>query len=387
MPNVETSIFTEMSVMANQHQAINLSQGFPEFDTPAFLKDKINQAISEGKNQYSPSNGLPELLTQIADMVHRQYQTHLTDEQKLNGLNNVTITSGATEALWVAIQALVRPNDEVIIFDPAYDSYEPAIELAGGTCRHITLDAPSYAINWSQVEQSINAKTRAIIINSPHNPTGSILSESDLNTLQGLVEKYDLYVISDEVYEHMTFDGLRHESVLRYPELFQRAFVVSSFGKTFHCTGWKMGYCAAPNELMNEFRKIHQYVTFCSFTPAQIAIAQMLKEQPSHITELANFYQQKRDVLTNALKSSRFTLLPSKGTYFLLLDYSAISELNDREFCQWLTKEAGVAAIPLSPLYPAEQRQEYHKDNKVIRLCFAKNDDTLLKAAEILCQL
>ena len=387
MPNVETSIFTEMSVMANQHQAINLSQGFPEFDTPAFLKDKINQAISEGKNQYSPSNGLPELLTQIADMVHRQYQTHLTDAHKLNGLNNVTITSGATEALWVAIQALVRPNDEVIIFDPAYDSYEPAIELAGGTCRHITLDAPSYAINWSQVEQSINAKTRAIIINSPHNPTGSILSESDLNTLQGLVEKYDLYVISDEVYEHMTFDGLRHESVLRYPELFQRAFVVSSFGKTFHCTGWKMGYCAAPNELMNEFRKIHQYVTFCSFTPAQIAIAQMLKEQPSHITELANFYQQKRDVLTNALKDSRFTLLPSKGTYFLLLDYSAISELNDREFCQWLTKEAGVAAIPLSPLYPAEQRQEYHKDNKVIRLCFAKNDDTLLKAAEILCQL
>jgi len=387
MPNVETSIFTEMSVMANQHQAINLSQGFPEFDTPAFLKDKINQAISEGKNQYSPSNGLPELLTQIADMVHRQYQTHLTDEHKLNGLNNVTITSGATEALWVAIQALVRPNDEVIIFDPAYDSYEPAIELAGGTCRHITLDAPSYAINWSQVEQSINAKTRAIIVNSPHNPTGSILSESDLNTLQGLVEKYDLYVISDEVYEHMTFDGLRHESVLRYPELFKRAFVVSSFGKTFHCTGWKMGYCAAPNELMNEFRKIHQYVTFCSFTPAQIAIAQMLKEQPSHITELANFYQQKRDVLTNALKDSRFTLLPSKGTYFLLLDYSAISELNDREFCQWLTKEAGVAAIPLSPLYPAEQRQEYHRNNKVIRLCFAKNDDTLLKAAEILCQL
>ena len=387
MPNVETSIFTEMSVMANQHQAINLSQGFPEFDTPAFLKDKINQAISEGKNQYSPSNGLPELLTQIADMVHRQYQTHLTDEQKLNGLDNVTITSGATEALWVAIQALIRPNDEVIIFDPAYDSYEPAIELAGGTCRHITLDAPSYAINWSQVEQSINAKTRAIIVNSPHNPTGSILSESDLNTLQGLVEKYDLYVISDEVYEHMTFDGLRHESVLRYPELFQRAFVVSSFGKTFHCTGWKMGYCAAPNELMNEFRKIHQYVTFCSFTPAQIAIAQMLKEQPSHITELANFYQQKRDVLTNALKDSRFTLLPSKGTYFLLLDYSAISELNDREFCQWLTKEAGVAAIPLSPLYPAEQRQQYHKNNKVIRLCFAKNDDTLLKAAEMLCQL
>lgn len=387
LPNLETSIFTEMSIMANQHQAINLSQGFPEFDTPDFLKDKIKQAISAGKNQYSPSNGLPELLTQIAEMVHRQYQTHLAVAQKLDGLNNVTITSGATEALWVAIQTLVRQNDEVIIFDPAYDSYEPAIELAGGICRHIALAAPSYAINWALVEQTINAKTRAIIINSPHNPTGSILSQSDLSALQALVEKYNLYVISDEVYEHMTFDDLRHESVLRYPELFKRAFVVSSFGKTFHCTGWKMGYCAAPSELTSEFRKIHQYVTFSAFTPAQIAIAQMLKEQPTHVTSLANFYQQKRDVLVNALKGSRFTILPSKGTYFLLLDYSAISELNDREFCHWLTKEIGVAAIPLSPFYQAQQLTAYHQNNKVIRLCFAKNDDTLLKAAEILCQL
>ena len=387
LPHVEASIFTEMSIMANQHQAINLSQGFPEFDTPNFLKDEINQAISEGKNQYSPSNGLPDLLAEIANMIHRQYQTHLADAQKLDGLKNVTITSGATEALWVAIQTLVRQDDEVIIFDPAYDSYEPAVELAGGTCRHITLETPSYAINWTVVEQNINKKTRAIIINSPHNPTGSILSQSDLSALQALVEKYNLYVISDEVYEHMTFDGLRHESVLRYPELFKRAFVVSSFGKTFHCTGWKMGYCAAPDALMAEFRKIHQYVTFCSFTPAQIAITKMLKEQPAHITALASFYQQKRDLLINALKDSRFTLLPSQGTYFLLLDYSAISVLNDRDFCQWLTKEIGVAAIPLSPLYPAEQREAYHQNNKVIRLCFAKNDDTLLKAAEILCQL
>jgi methionine aminotransferase len=387
LPNLSTSIFTEMSLMANQYQAINLSQGFPEFDPPAFLKDKINQAINDGKNQYSPSNGMPDLLTQIAKMVHRQYQRCLTDEQKLDGLNNITITSGATEALWVAIQTLVRPNDEVIIFDPAYDSYEPAVQLAGGICRHITLDAPSYAINWERVEQTINENTRAIIINSPHNPTGSILSRSDLSTLQTLVEKYNLYVISDEVYEYMIFDDLLHESVLRYPELFKRSFVVSSFGKTFHCTGWKIGYCAAPNELTAEFRKIHQYVTFSSFTPAQIAIAQMLKEQPSHITSLASFYQKKRDVLVNALKDSRFTLLPSKGTYFLLLDYSAISALNDREFCQWLTKEIGVAAIPLSPFYPAEQLVTYHQNNKVIRLCFAKNDDTLLNAAEILCRL
>jgi methionine aminotransferase len=387
LPNIETSIFTEMSALASQYQTINLSQGFPEFDTPAFLKNKINQAISDGKNQYSPSNGLPELLTQIAEMVHRQYQMHLSDEQKLDGLNNVTITSGATEALWVAIQTLVGTNDEVIVFDPAYDAYEPAIKLAGGVCRHIGLDAPNYAINWVHVEQAINTKTRAIVINSPHNPTGSVLSASDLSVLQGLVEKYNLYVISDEVYEHMIFDGLRHESVLRYPELFKRAFVVSSFGKTFHCTGWKMGYCAAPAELTAEFRKVHQYVTFCSFTPAQVAIAQMLKEQPLHITELAGFYQHKRDVLINALQDSRFTLLPSKGTYFILLDYSAISTLSDRDFCLWLIKEVGVAAIPLSPLYPAEQRENYNKNNKVIRLCFAKNDDTLLKAAKILCQL
>jgi methionine aminotransferase len=387
LPNLGISIFTEMSVLANQHQAINLSQGFPEFDPPAFLKDKINQAIHEGKNQYSPSNGLPDLLTQIAKMVHRQYQSLLPDEQKLDGLNNVTITSGATEALWVAIQTLVRPNDEVIIFDPAYDSYEPAVKLAGGICRHIALNAPSYAINWELVEQTINENTRAVIINSPHNPTGSVLSQSDLSTLQALVEKYNLYVISDEVYEHMTFDGLEHESVLRYPELFKRSFVVSSFGKTFHCTGWKIGYCAAPNELTEEFRQIHQYVTFSSFTPAQIAIAQMLKEQPSHVTNLASFYQKKRDVLVNALKNSRFTILPSKGTYFLLLDYSDISEMNDREFCQWLTKEIGVAAIPLSPFYSADERVTYHQNNKVIRLCFAKNNDTLLNAAEILCRL
>lgn len=384
LPDLETSIFTEMSIMANEYQAINLSQGFPEFDTPAFLKDKVNRAINEGKNQYAPSNGLPELLTQIAEMVHRHYQAELTAEQKLDGLEGVTITTGATEALWVAVQTLVRKNDEVIVFDPAYDSYEPAVELAGGVCRHIALEAPSYAINWATVEQTINANTRAIIINNPHNPTGSILSQSDLSALQTLVGKYNLYVISDEVYEHMTFDGLRHESVLRYPELFGRAFVVSSFGKTFHCTGWKMGYCAAPNELSVEFRKVHQYVNFCSFTPAQVAIAQMLKEQPSHVTGLAGFYQQKRDLLVGALQGSRFKILPSKGTYFLLLDYSAISTLNDREFCQWLTKEIGVAAIPLSPFYQSEQRATYLENNKVIRLCFAKNDETLLKAAELL---
>ena len=387
LPNLGASIFTEMSMMANQHQAINLSQGFPEFDAPEFLKSEINQAIVDGKNQYCPSSGLPELLNQIGELVQRQYQKEALPEHMLDSMNNITVTSGATEALWVAIQTIVRPGDEVIVFDPAYDSYEPAVELAGGSCRHIALNAPDYAINWSLVKQAINNKTRAIIINSPHNPTGTLLAQSDLEALQKLVVEHKLYVISDEVYEYITFDGLRHESVLSYPELFKRAFVVSSFGKTFHCTGWKLGYCVAPTDLTIEFRKIHQYVTFCSFTPAQFAIASMLKNHPNHIGELAGFYQQKRDLLVEALKDSQFKVLPSKGTYFLLLDYSEISDFNDVEFSHWLTKEIGVAVIPLSPFYQAEKLAAYHQNNKVVRLCFAKNEDTLLKAAGILCQL
>ncbi len=387
LPKLGLSIFTEMSLLATQHQAINLSQGFPEFDPPEFLKQQINLAIASGKNQYCPSAGLPDLLTEVAGLVVRRYQAEFNDEQQVKGATNVTVTSGATEALWVAIQTLVRSGDEVIIFDPAYDSYEPAIELAGGICRHIELKTPDYKVDWSLVKQAINSKTRAIIINSPHNPTGTLLNRADLLELQQLVLENDLYLISDEVYEHITFDGESHQSVLKYPELFKRAFVVSSFGKTFHCTGWKLGYCVAPAELTLEFRKIHQYVTFCSFTPAQIAITEMLKNQPEHVTELAEFYQQKRDVLVKALKDSRFTILPAKGTYFLLLDYSTISDLNDRDFCYWLTKEIGVAAVPLSPFYQAEKIASYQKNNKVIRVCFAKNDDTLLKAAEILCQL
>ena len=385
LPNLKTSIFTEMSLLANEHKAINLSQGFPEFDTPPFLKSQINQAIIEGKNQYSPSSGVPDLLNQIGQLIQRQYQ--LT----LEPLKCITVTSGATEALWVAIQTIVRQNDEVIIFDPAYDSYEPAVKLAGGICRHIALNAPDYAVDWTLVKKSINKNTRAIIVNSPHNPTGTLLSKSDMEQLQQLVIENELYVISDEVYEFITFDGVRHESALRYPELFKRSFVVSSFGKTFHCTGWKLGYCVAPPELASEFRKIHQYVTFSTFTPAQIGIAAMLKEHPEHITELAGFYQNKREHLVNALKDSRFKILPSAGTYFVLLDYSDISALNDHEFCHWLTKEIGVAAIPLSPFYENKQGEEhhesYHQQNKVIRLCFAKNEQTLLKAAAMLCQL
>jgi len=387
LPHVGTSIFTEMSIMANEYKAINLSQGFPEFDAPDFLKTKINQAINDGKNQYCPSTGLPELLKQISLLIHRRYQNDFIDTHKVDGMKNVTVTSGATEALWVAIQTIVRPGDEVIIFDPAYDSYEPAVELAGGKCHHIALNAPDYSINWQLVQQTINNNTRSIVINSPHNPTGTLLSKNDLEQLQKIVIENDLYVISDEVYEHMTFDRLQHESVLSYPELFERAFVVSSFGKTFHVTGWKMGYCVAPEELTDEFRKIHQYVTFCSFTPAQHAIASMLENHPNHVDELAHFYQQKRDLFVDALQHSRFKVLPCEGTYFLLLDYSDISDLNDRNFCHWLTKEIGVGAIPLSPFYQNDKIEQYHQNNKIVRLCFAKNNQTLLKAAEILCQL
>lgn len=375
LPTMGTSIFSQMSMLANQYQAINLSQGFPEFEVPELLKKQLNHYVLEGINQYSPSTGIPRLQQQVAALVERKYGA------TINASEQVTVTSGATEALFVAIQAVVRNGDEVIVFDPAYDSYKPAIELAGGRSVHIAMQAPDYTIDWQIVANAITSKTRAIVINTPHNPSGKILKLQDIAALKALVNKHDLYVISDEVYEHITFDDKPHLSVLRDEELLAKSFVVSSFGKTFHSTGWKMGYCIAPAELAVEFRKIHQYVTFSSFTPAQHALADMLEQQGEHIDDLSEFYQQKRDVLSNALKESRFTILPSEGTYFLLLDYSDVSDLNDVEFCQWLVEQAGVAAIPLSVFY------QNPSNDKVIRLCFAKNEATLLQAAEILCQL
>jgi len=375
LPNVGTSIFTEMSGLAVQTGAINLSQGFPEFEAPEFLKNVVNRAINQGKNQYSPSPGASDLLSEIAKLIKKQY------DFSVNAANMVTVTSGATEALFVALQSIVVADDEVIIFDPAYDSYEPAVELAGGKCIHIPLLEPDYSIDWQLVAKKINSKTKAIVINTPHNPTGTLLNQQDLQNLQQIVLDHNLYLISDEVYEFITFDGQRHESVLRYPDLFERSFVISSFGKTFHCTGWKMGYCVAPEALTKEFRKIHQYVTFCSPTPFQVGIAEMLGEDSGHINELSSFYEAKRDILSNALAKSRFKILPSKGTYFLLIDYSNISDLNDRDFCNWLTKEIGVATIPLSPFYQTDP------NSKVIRLCFAKNENTLTEAASRLCNL
>ncbi|WP_404341927.1 methionine aminotransferase [Pseudoalteromonas mariniglutinosa] len=375
LPNLGTSIFSQMTALANQFEAINLSQGFPEFDAPELLKKQLNHYVLEGVNQYSPSSGVPRLQQQIAGLAKRKYGT------AINAGEQVTVTSGATEALFVAIQAIVRAGDEVIVFDPAYDSYQPAIELAGGQSVHIALHAPDYAINWQTVAQAINSKTRAIIINTPHNPSAKTLKQQDLDALKTLIVNHDLYVISDEVYEHITFDGTRHLSVMSDDVLFARSFVISSFGKTFHSTGWKLGYCIAPTALSVEFRKIHQYVTFSSFTPAQHALADMLEQQGQHVDELSAFYQQKRDVLSGALKESRFTILPSEGSYFLLLDYSEVSDLNDVDFCHWLVEQAGVAAIPLSVFYQTPN------NDKIIRLCFAKNDTTLIQAAEILCQL
>ena len=375
LPDVGVSIFSQMSELANQFSAINLSQGFPEFDTPNFLKSQITDYVQHGVNQYSPSSGVPKLQQQIASLIQKKYAT------ELNAAKQITITSGATEALFVAIQTIVRPNDEVIVFDPAYDAYKPAIELAGGRSVHMALKAPDYTINWRTVEQKITKHTRAIVINTPHNPTAKVITQQDITELKRLVGTYKLYIVSDEVYEHIAFDGQPHLSVLRDKELLAQSFVVSSFGKTFHCTGWKMGYCIAPEHLASEFRKIHQYVTFSSFTPAQHALADMLEQQSEHVDSLSDFYQQKRDLLIRHLLGSRFTVLPSQGTYFLLLDYSDVSDLNDVEFCHWLVEQAGVAAIPLSVFYQTPP------GDKVIRLCFAKNNETLKEAAHILCQL
>lgn len=375
LPAVGVTIFSQMSALAAEYNAINLSQGFPNFDCDPYLKQQVSHYLNNGFNQYAPMPGVPELQQAIATLVSNHY------ELNINPTEQVTVTSGATEALFVAIQSIIHTDDEVIVFDPAYDSYEPAVDLAGGKCIHIPLLPPEYDINWQQVEAAITSRTKAIIINSPHNPTGAILHERDITALKKLVDQHDIHIISDEVYEHIVFDQQTHHSILRYPELAEKSFVISSFGKTYHVTGWKVGYCVAPKELMTEFRKIHQYVTFSTVTPIQKALADMINQSPEHISSLGQFYQHKRDVFSEHLAGSQFKLLPCKGTYFQLLDYSAISDLPDTEFCNWLTKVHKIATIPLSVFYQNDNQ------NKVIRVCFAKDDETLKKAAQILCQV
>lgn len=375
LPWVGTTIFTQMSQLATEHQAINLSQGFPDFPASALLLDELNRQVLAGNNQYAPMTGVAILRQQIAVLTTRCYG------RQVDADTEITVTSGATEALFVAIQAVVRPGDEVMVFDPAYDCYQPAVELAGGKTIHIQLSAPEYQIDWQAVNRRVTEKTRLIIVNSPHNPTGMVFSVADWQALADLVQQHGLFCISDEVYEHMVFDGVGQLSAHQQAALLDRTFVVSSFGKTFHVTGWKLGYCIAPANLSLEFRKIHQYVTFSSFTPAQYAIAAVLQQTPQLIAELAGFYQQKRDLFASLLHGSALKLLPCKGTYFQLADYSAVSSLNDLEFCHWLTVEHGVAAIPLSVFSRQEQ------DSKIIRFCFAKQPSTLEQAAERLCRL
>ncbi len=376
LPKVGTTIFTVMSQLAAEHGAVNLGQGFPDFAVPQRLVDELAKAMRDGHNQYAPMTGVAPLRQAIAEKVLRCYG------REVNADTEITVTSGATEALFNAIHAVVRPGEEVIVLDPAYDSYEPAIELAGASAVHVPLDPQTFSVDWDRVRAAITPRTRLLMINSPHNPSGAMLDEGDLRTLATLLEGTDIFLVSDEVYEHIVFDGRRHESVLRYPELAARAFVVSSFGKTYHCTGWKIGYAIAPSALSAEFRKVHQYNTFTTFSPAQFAFAAMIREEPEHYEELGAFYQEKRDRFREQLLATKLKPLPVPGGYFQLVDYSAVSDLPDTEFVKWLTIEHGVTAIPLSPFYetpPAGQR--------LARLCFAKNETTLDAAIERLKKL
>lgn len=375
LPNVGTTIFTIMSQMAQECGAINLSQGFPDFDCPQRLQQLVTKYLDAGKNQYPPMAGVPLLRQRIAEKISFHYQYEADPESE------ITVTSGATEALFDAIQAVVRNGDEVIVFDPAYDSYEPAVTLAGGVTVHVPMQEPKYSIDWQRTEQAINDKTRLIIINSPHNPCGGVLGQEDLDQLAQLTRDSDILILSDEVYEHMVFDGGSHASVLGHKELRARSFAVFSFGKTYHVTGWKLAYCVAPEALSSEFRKVHQFVTFTSTSFLQYAVADFMAECPEHATDLPQFYQAKRDRFCELLTPSRFSFTPSAGTYFQLVDYSAISTLPDTEFANWLTREKGVAAIPLTPFYQTAP------DSRIVRFCFCKDDRTLEQAAEILCSL
>jgi methionine aminotransferase len=376
LPKVGTTIFTVMSQLAAEHQAVNLGQGFPDFDVPGFLVDALARAMREGRNQYAPMAGIPALRQAIATKTLRCYG------RKVDADSEITVTSGASEAIFDAVLAVVRPGGDVVVLDPCYDCYEPAIDLAGGRAVHVPLDPVDFSVDWDRVRAAITPATRLVMINTPHNPSGAMLTAHDIAQLADVMQGTDAYLLSDEVYEHIVFDGLRHESVLRHPQLAARAFVVSSFGKTYHCTGWKIGYCIAPPALTAELRKVHQYNSFCSFAPAQFAFAEMIEAHPEHYDGLGAFYEAKRDHFAEQLSRTKLRALPVPGGYFQLVDYSAVSDLPDLEFCRWLTVEKGVAAIPLSPFYespPAGQR--------LARLCFAKNEATLDAAIERLRRL
>jgi len=374
LPLVGTTIFSEMSALANNYNAINLSQGFPGFNIDENLPKLVTKFMSEGKNQYAPMPGIIELRVTLSNYFNQKYKVDIDPNSE------ITITAGATQAIYNTISAIIEKEDEVILFSPAYDCYSPAIEVHGGIPIFIPLEHPSYSISWETVKSKITDKTKLIIINSPHNPTGSLLSKHDLETLSEIVKDTNIIVLSDEVYEHITFDGENHESILSYPELKKRGMVVYSFGKSLHVTGWKLGFCVGPEWMMKEFRKIHQYTVFSSNSPMQYAINEyILNYNPFENT--AEFYERKRDVFLSSIKDSRFKIIPCKGTYFQLLDYTEITEMNDVEFAKKLTIENGIASIPISVFYPNKE------DNKVLRFCFAKEDDLLIKAGKILCKI
>ncbi|MBK7173277.1 MAG: aminotransferase class I/II-fold pyridoxal phosphate-dependent enzyme [Bacteroidales bacterium] len=374
LPHTGTSIFAVMSGLANETGAINLSQGFPNFPVSEELIELVYKYMRNGMNQYAPMQGVLALREAISKKVKSTYNI-LYDP-----ITEINITAGATQAIFGVISSMIFPGTEVIVIEPAYDSYAPAVELNGGTVRYSALMVPGYKINWAEIRSLINSRTRLIIINSPHNPTGAILSPADLQELEKITKGTDIVIMSDEVYEHLIFDGNRHESVCWYPELASRSFVIGSFGKTFHTTGWKTGYVMAPANLMAEFRKSHQFIVFAGNTPMQYAMAEYL-ENEQHYLDLPAFYQQKRDYFVKLIEGSRFKVIPSLGTYFQLLDYSALSEENELDFAIRMTKEFGVASVPVSPFYHQKQ------DNHVLRFCFAKTEETLERAAEILCKI
>lgn len=371
LPNIETTIFTVMSGLANKHKAINLSQGFPNFKSDQKLIDLVSKAMNSGYNQYALMAGNMELREAIAKKFDLLYGSSYHPESE------ITITAGATQAIYDVITAFVRADDEVIILKPAYDCYEPSIRINGGKPVSIQLEAPNYQVDWNEVAQKMSSKTKMIIINTPHNPSGTIFSEADMLKLQELTKNSNIIVLSDEVYEHIVFDGEKHQSACLFPDLKSRSFITASFGKTFHNTGWKTGYCCAPKELMEEFQKIHQFNVFSVNHPVQKGLADYMKD-PNTYLGLSEFFQAKRDLFLNLIKDSRFQFKPSQGTYFQVLDYSKITQEYDVDYAKRLTIENGLASIPLSVF------NENKLDNKVLRFCFAKTDDTLKQAADIL---
>ena len=373
LPNVGTTIFTIMSSLAVEHNAVNLGQGFPDFLMSDELISLVNSAMKNGFNQYIHMNGLPLLRERLAEKIEKLYQT------KINSETQITVTPGGTYAIYTALTTVLQKGDEVIVFEPAYDSYIPNIEINGAKPILISLQHPNYSIPWDEVKQKINSKTRMIMINSPHNPTGAVLSEHDINELRKIVADTNIIILSDEVYEHLIFDNIQHQSILRYPDLLERSFVCFSFGKTYHCTGWKLGYCISSVELMKEFRKVHQFNCFTCDTPKQVALAEYIQNEEAYLS-LGNFIQQKRDFFRELMKATPFKLIPSHGSYFECYSYDFTDE-TDKDLAIRLTKEYKIATIPVSAFY------KDGIDNKVLRFCFAKKEDTLKKAVEKLMHL